>query len=178
MARPRTRPDVKGFRRLEAGGLSCLQCGDEVTANGFSVGAHRRKHESRREPGPCIVCGRWSLPYALEGKAAECGWCGSLQDDWAFLRSIPTMEGTVDLRCPYSRRFPDHSEMCPGIWSFPAKAFFVSEDGVAGNGPYSYLLDNRFKLQGRCSTCENYAYGEQLIRPNRDVLLAFVGRSA
>lgn len=43
---------------------------------------------------------------------------------------------------------------------------------TGGNGPNTYLLDCRFKLQGRCPVCEVWNDASELVRGNRDVLLA------
>jgi hypothetical protein len=144
-------PELLVVRQAELGERSCRVCGRYVVA-------FRATGARGEEAG-------WTVPCE-----ARCGWCGSLPEEWDFLVRLEALppETPLELGCAYRGR---ERGRCTGTMRFTTGALRQTR-GVAGNGPRTFDLDNRFQLQDRCPVCNVWNDESNLIRANRGVLLA------
>ena len=117
---------------------------------------------------PCIVCGHFSL------RRGACAYCGERQSEWSDL-AIVSAPRLVTLRCPMSGVRRERGRRCSGRAQFPASAFEVMV-GTAGNGPATYPLGCRHRLQTRCPRCGVYVDATAWIRGNRAAIARLARR--
>lgn len=141
----------------------------------------------------CRACGRYQVALrAAPGEGTDwtvpgevrCAYCGVRQNEWEFLDRLAELpdDAPLVLRCAYTRRAQPGEEFvlgarCSGTLTFAVGAL-RQRTHIGGNGPRTYLLDCRFKLQGRCPVCGAYNDASELVRGNRDVLLTAASAGA
>ncbi len=117
----------------------------------------------------CQVCGH---QWVEQGR---CGYCHAYSSDWFFLAQVEVLprDRVVELACPYGTGFGASYRRCAGRIAFTI-ADFASSIQTGGNGPNTYQLLCRFRLQARCPVCENWYDSTPLLHRNRDALRALV----
>jgi hypothetical protein len=123
----------------------------------------------RPKTTPCVVCHRHTIvPDAANNHPYGAAWedrcieCGSNQTENAWFAELYEMPGDlqVTLRCP----FVDCRvhERCTAQYT-------VALGDVLKHTPSV--------VQFRCKSCDNFVFGEDLVRSNMDVLEQIAGRT-
>jgi hypothetical protein len=169
--------------------------------SGFSTPDERCRHirGPNRLPDPiwqfCQRCGHKQVvvgPASLFRTKAygpyrgKCMYCHARVADWAFLADFRRLHPDIllHLSCPWTHRMYEEEQTThrKEHGSQPDFTFRVADLGVsvgtAGNGPFCYSLASRFRLQGRCPVCGNFAGDYEFFNEtNRQALLSVLTTS-
>lgn len=119
----------------------------------------------------CNVCG-----HERPRSRSRCAYCHAIPREWAFLAraKIKRLSGKrLNLRCPMAAA--NYRGRCDGRFTAFTVADLHRYPCTGGNGPWTYTMAPRFKLQGRCGKCEHYAFDRDLLRGNRGAIRRALG---